>query len=69
VAAFDKLRKRLELQGGEATRPGLAVAYHHLGMVAQNRGDLAAAEDWYRKSVSIREEPLGRGRRAHGNPS
>jgi tetratricopeptide (TPR) repeat protein len=33
----------------------LAVVYHQLGMVAQLRGDLAAAEDWYKKALTIFE--------------
>jgi hypothetical protein len=35
----------------------LATAYHQLGNVAQQRGDLAAAEDWYRKALAIFEQP------------
>jgi len=31
------------------------MTYHQLGMVAQHRGDLAAAEGWYRKSLEINE--------------
>jgi len=31
-------------------------AYHQLGMVAQERGDFAAAEQWYRKSLTIKEK-------------
>ncbi|WP_324796954.1 tetratricopeptide repeat protein [Streptomyces cyaneofuscatus] len=34
----------------------IAVGYHQLGMVAQERGRLGEAEDWYRKSLSIEEE-------------
>jgi tetratricopeptide (TPR) repeat protein len=33
----------------------MASTYHQLGMVAQGRGDLAAAETWYRKSLEIKE--------------
>ncbi|WP_321339464.1 tetratricopeptide repeat protein [uncultured Cohaesibacter sp.] len=33
----------------------LASIYHQLGMVAQDRGDLDAAETWYKKSLEIRE--------------
>ena len=32
-----------------------AIAYHQLGMLAEARGDYAAAEDWYRRSLTIRE--------------
>ena len=38
-----------------ATGPGWPTSYHQLGMVAQDRGDLAAAEQWYRKSLEIKE--------------
>ena len=38
-----------------ATGPGMATSYHQLGIVAQDRGDLDAAEDWYRKSLAIKE--------------
>ena len=36
----------------------MAASYHQLGMVAQNRGRLEEAEDWYRKSLAI-DEDLG----------
>gem|GEM_PF-1825916 len=34
----------------------ISAGYHQLGMVEQFRGDLEAAEQWYRKSLQIREE-------------
>ena len=34
----------------------LAAAYHQLGIVAQARGRLDDAEDWYRQSLTIKEE-------------
>ncbi|GAA4199962.1 hypothetical protein GCM10023074_31170 [Microbispora amethystogenes] len=34
----------------------MASSYHQLGMVAQGRGRLDEAEDWYRKSLAISEE-------------
>ena len=34
----------------------MAAAYHQLGRVAQARGDLDTAQDWYRKSLAISEE-------------
>ncbi len=34
----------------------LAVAYHQLGMVAQQRGRLGDAEDWYTKALAIKED-------------
>ena len=33
----------------------LATCYHHLGMLAQDRGRPENAEDWYRKSLAISE--------------
>jgi tetratricopeptide (TPR) repeat protein len=35
---------------------GLATTYHQLGNIAQARGRLDEAEDWYRKSLAIEEE-------------
>ncbi|MEU7055106.1 tetratricopeptide repeat protein, partial [Streptomyces sp. NPDC046197] len=37
-------------------RAHLATAYHQLGMVAQDRGRLEEAEDWYRQSLTIKED-------------
>ncbi|MEA2297378.1 MAG: hypothetical protein QOF77_314, partial [Solirubrobacteraceae bacterium] len=34
----------------------IATGYHQLGMVAQDRGRLDDAEDWYRQSLTINEE-------------
>ena len=34
----------------------MATTYHQLGMTAQDRGRLDEAEDWYRKSLAIKEE-------------
>jgi len=34
----------------------MAVAFHQLGIVAQTRGELDAAQDWYRKSLDIKDE-------------
>ena len=33
----------------------LAVGYHELGIIAQDRGRLDEADEWYRKSLEIRE--------------
>jgi tetratricopeptide (TPR) repeat protein len=38
------------------TRGNIAVTYHQLGMTAQERGHLDEADDWYRKSLTIKEE-------------
>ncbi len=37
-------------------RGSIAVLYHQLGMTAQDRGRLDEAEDWYRKTLTIKEE-------------
>jgi hypothetical protein len=34
----------------------MARSYHQLGMVAQDRGQLDEAQNWYRKSLTIEEE-------------
>ena len=34
----------------------IAAACHNLGIVAQDRGRLEEAEDWYRKSLAIYED-------------
>ena len=34
----------------------IAVVYHQLGMMAQHRGRLAEAEDWYRRSLAIKDD-------------
>jgi tetratricopeptide (TPR) repeat protein len=38
------------------TRVNIAILHHQLGMTAQGRGRLDEAEDWYRKSLIIKEE-------------
>ena len=40
----------------EWTRTNISVAYHQLGITAQDRGRLDEAEDWYRRAIHIREE-------------
>jgi tetratricopeptide (TPR) repeat protein len=37
-------------------RSHLAAIYHQLGRVAQQRGHLDQAEDWYRQSLTIKEQ-------------
>ena len=39
----------------EATLGSISILYHQLGMTAQDRGRLDEADDWYRKSLSIKE--------------
>jgi tetratricopeptide (TPR) repeat protein len=54
-AEYDAIRRILERSSSDSTKPRLAVTYHQLGYVAQDRGDLGAAEAWYRKSLEIKE--------------
>ena len=37
-------------------RDNISVIHHQLGITAQRRGRLDEAEDWYRKSLAVREE-------------
>ncbi|HEX5716908.1 MAG TPA: CHAT domain-containing protein [Thermoanaerobaculia bacterium] len=54
-AEYEASRQSLEKMGGEAAQRNLAAAYHQLGVVSQDRGDLSGAETWYRKSLEITE--------------
>jgi tetratricopeptide (TPR) repeat protein len=38
------------------TRSSISVIYHQLGYTAQDRGRLEEADDWYHKSLTIRED-------------
>jgi tetratricopeptide (TPR) repeat protein len=40
----------------EWTRGNIAVTYHQLGITTQDQGQLDEADDWYRKSLTIKEE-------------
>ena len=42
-------------QGVSGSQPGMALCYHQLGMVAQDRGRLDEAEGWTKKALAIRE--------------
>ncbi|MBX9634034.1 MAG: tetratricopeptide repeat protein, partial [Magnetospirillum sp.] len=53
---YDNIRSRLERLPSESAKPLLSVAYHQLGTVAQRRGDLDAAENWCRQTLTIEEE-------------
>ncbi|MGA5505053.1 tetratricopeptide repeat protein [Streptomyces umbrinus] len=47
----------LQLQPAASQQRGhVATTYHQLGRVAQERGRLDDAENWYRKSLTIKEE-------------
>jgi tetratricopeptide (TPR) repeat protein len=41
---------------GRSRQQGLATTLHNLGYVAQARGQMDEAEDWYRQSLTIEEE-------------
>lgn len=51
------IRRALDGSTGEKAR-SLAVAYHQLGIVAEDRGDLPSAESWYKRSLEIKESLL-----------
>ena len=54
---YNDLRVALENSPKSSTQQSyLATLYHQLGMVAQDRGDLDQADDWYRKSLTISEK-------------
>jgi tetratricopeptide (TPR) repeat protein len=48
-------RKSLKITEALSNRPGMAITYHCLGMVARDRGELGEAESWHRKSLEITE--------------
>lgn len=52
---YDDIRIALEKSRSEAAKSNLATIYHQLGIVAQKRGDLDAAEIRYKKSLEITE--------------
>ncbi|MEU9893338.1 tetratricopeptide repeat protein [Streptomyces phaeochromogenes] len=55
--AYRDILHALQLQPATSKqRSRLAVIYHQLGMVAQQRGRLDEAEDWYRQSLTINED-------------
>ena len=55
-ATYDAIRKNLEgAAKGETRDRRLSVIYHQLGIIAQDRGELGAAEAWYKKSLEIKE--------------
>ncbi len=54
-AEYDAIRLTLEKSSSEQAKRRLAVAYHQLGRVAEDHGDLPGDESWYRKSLEITE--------------
>jgi hypothetical protein len=55
LAAEAWSQKSLAIDEALSNRPGMATSYHQLGIVAQDRGDLATAEAWYQKALAILE--------------
>ncbi|MEM6682775.1 MAG: CHAT domain-containing protein, partial [Pseudomonadota bacterium] len=53
---YNDIRKTLNVAAqSEARDRRLAITYHQLGTVAQDRGSLDAAQDWYKKSLAIKD--------------
>ena len=55
-AVHREIAQILEQSTAPSARRHLAIAYHQLGIVAQHRGSYELAEDWYKKSLAIKEE-------------
>ena len=56
-ATYEAIRVSLEAQPDSQKRSRrLAITYHQLGIVTQDRGELDRAEDWYRQSLTIKEQ-------------
>ncbi|MEU9782823.1 CHAT domain-containing protein [Streptomyces phaeochromogenes] len=54
---FRDILRALQVQPVTSKQRGrLAITYHQLGMVAQARGQLNEAEDWYHQSLTITED-------------
>jgi tetratricopeptide (TPR) repeat protein len=53
--AHQAYQEQMEIAEALGDRDDLAVIYHQLGMLAQDRGSLDEAEAWYRKSLEINE--------------
>jgi tetratricopeptide (TPR) repeat protein len=61
-----QLRTWLEAGAPSASSQGsLAATYHSLGIVAQQRGQLDDAKNWYQKSLTVNEELGGTRSMAH----
>ena len=52
---YQLIRQRLEASSISSRDRLLATSYHQLGMVAQERGQLEQAEQWYLKSLAIKQ--------------
>ena len=67
-AEYEVILEILVKSDTESSRKRLWVVYHQLGEVALRRGDVAKAENWYRKSLEINEslgDRLGTARSYH----
>ncbi len=57
---YNRIRSLAEAQVPSGDQQGcLADVYHQLGRVAQDRGQLDAAEDWYRQSLAAKKRMGG----------
>ena len=54
-ATYQIIRRKLEDSSMSARDRLLVVFHHQLGIVAQHRGQLEQAEQWYQKSLEITE--------------
>ncbi len=52
--AYRRILDYLASLGEPATEPMIAVAYHQLGMIAEERQQFDQAEQWYRKALEIK---------------
>ncbi|HEY0014844.1 MAG TPA: tetratricopeptide repeat protein [Longimicrobium sp.] len=55
-SALRRIESVLRDSRNDAGRFSLAAIHHRLGIAAQLQGDLAAAEEWYRRSMAVMEE-------------
>ena len=53
--AYNTVQRQMEAANDPAYRSVLGVVYHQLGIVAEHRGNLLAAEKWNRQSLTIKE--------------
>jgi tetratricopeptide (TPR) repeat protein len=60
-SAYNESLNYLISLNDSASEPKVALCYHQLGRVAEERSDFAYAEEWYRKALEIRKR-LGRER-------
>jgi tetratricopeptide (TPR) repeat protein len=56
-ADYRRILEFLVSQHDPAVEPQIALGYHQLGRIAQERNRLDEAEEWYRKALGIYERP------------